>query len=105
MLQHSTARYSFSYVGWLRLAAEYGSCSLLIFMSHPAEYEMGMHPWLTVMIEVLNHRFFVSFLLLVFLPGVGNFSKTKKKKYWDVKYHPILPIKPKTPPPPFSELY
>ena len=28
MLQHSKAMYSFSYINWLQLAAEYGGCSL-----------------------------------------------------------------------------
>ena len=77
-----------------------------MFTSPPAEYEMGMHPWLTVMIEVLKYKVFVSFVVVSFFAwGGGELFQNKKKKYWDVKYHPILPIKPKTPPPPFSELY
>ena len=33
MLQHLTATYSFSYINWLQLAAEYGECSLRILTS------------------------------------------------------------------------
>ena len=31
MLQHSTDMYSFSYISWLKLAAEYGGCSQWVF--------------------------------------------------------------------------
>ena len=33
MLQHLTVKYSFSYISWLQLAAEYGCCNHLILTS------------------------------------------------------------------------
>ena len=35
VLQYSTAMYSFLYINWLQLAAEYGGCSLQILTSPP----------------------------------------------------------------------